>query len=167
MKHNAKTINALQLQNGIFKVILFFLLVYGVLQVFKTPILSPCPDNGCISVQYSIPKTVDFLVDMYATKYGKTKWLQLRTKALVHFMLLREAAYGNTTTCGDSGLACGPLQFHEPTYISYRKQMISKGLAQDMGSRWDMENAIDTASYIINEGGENNWGPVARGEIKI
>jgi hypothetical protein len=36
-----------------------------------------------------------------------------------------------------------------------------------MGSRLDMENAIDTAAWAIADGRETAWGPIARGEIKL
>ena len=110
---------------------------------------------------------VDDLVDTYAKKYGNTTYRQNRTKAMLHFLLLREQNYGGSTNCGDGGKACGPLQFHEPTYIAYRKIMINRGLVTELGSRLDMENAIETAAWAINDGRESAWGPVARGEIKL
>lgn len=113
------------------------------------------------------PLTIDEMVHKYATKYGKTRYEQNRLKALTHFLLLREQNYGGSDNCGDSGLACGPLQFHEGTYTANRKTMIKKGLAQEMGSRLDMENAIDTAIYMFSIGQEKQWGPYLRGEIKL
>jgi hypothetical protein len=110
---------------------------------------------------------VDDLVDKYAKKYGMTTYKQNRTKVLLHFLLLREQNYGGSTNCGDGGKACGPLQFHEPTYIAYRKIMINRGLVTELGSRLDMENAIETAAWAINDGREGAWGPVARGEITL
>lgn len=110
---------------------------------------------------------VDDIVDTYAKKYGTTIYRQNRTKAMLHFLLLREQNYGGSTNCGDGGKACGPLQFHEPTYISYRKIMINRGLVTELGSRLDMENAIETAAWAINDGRESAWGPIARGEIKL
>lgn len=148
-------------------VILFFIASGVVLYFLRDPIISPCPDSGCASMQFELPKTIDSMVDMYANKYGKTKWTKLRTKTILHYLLLREAAYGNTKTCGDSGKACGPLQFWEATYISYRNIMISRGLTTVIGSRWDMEQAIETAAWAINDGRERAWGPIARGEIKL
>jgi hypothetical protein len=111
-------------------------------------------------------QTIDEKVDFYANKFGKTAWTKLRTKTLLHYFLLRESAYGNTKVCGDNGLACGPLQFHEATYQGFRKIMIKRGLTTEVGSRLDMDNAIETAAWAINDGRENDWGPYARGEIK-
>lgn len=86
---------------------------------------------------------------------------------MLHFLLLREQNYGGSKNCGDSGLACGPLQFHEGTYERNRKDMIDKGFVNDIGSRHDMSDAIETTAYMISIGQENQWGPVARGEIKL
>jgi hypothetical protein len=86
---------------------------------------------------------------------------------MLHYLLLREQNYGGSNNCGDSGKACGPLQFHEPTYIGYRKIMIQRRLIDIVGSRFNMDNAIETAAWAINDGREGAWGPIARGEIKI
>jgi hypothetical protein len=110
---------------------------------------------------------IDAWVHKYAMKYGKTPWAQNRTKALLHFLLLREQNYGGSQNCGDSGKACGPLQFHEATYKEYRTIMMDDYLVTNLGSRLDMENAIETAAWAINNGREKAWGPVARGEIKL
>ena len=161
--------------------ILFIIVVlticYWILRATATKVISPCPSDGCHNVSIRtvvvietppvIGDEVDAWVDKYAKKYGKNRFYQNRTKALIHFLLLREQNYGGTNNCGDSGLACGPLQFHEATYIGYRKLMIQEGLTTFLGSRLDMENAIETASWAINNGRENAWGPVARGEIKL
>lgn len=111
--------------------------------------------------------TVDEMVDKYSKKYGKTRYEQNRLKALTHYLLLKEQNYGGSNACGDSGRACGPMQFHEGTYYQYRQQMVKKGLATVFGSRLDMENAIDTAIYMLSIGQEKQWGPVFRGEINI
>jgi len=164
---NQKIIRRYQHRSWFLSVILFFLAVGVVLYWTRIPVISPCPDDGCAFISYETPKTIDTLVDMYANRYGKTAWTKLRTKTILHYLLLREAAYGNTKTCGDSGLACGPLQFHDATYISFRQIMIERGLTTKIGSRWDMEDSIETAAWAINDGRENNWGPIARGEIKL
>jgi len=147
--------------------ILIFIAAWGVIKVIETPVISPCPDSGCAFISYETPKTIDSMVDLYSMRYGKTKWEQLRTKTMIHYLLLREAAYGNTKTCGDNGLACGPLQYHDATYLSFRKIMIERELVNDIGSRWDMEDSIETTAWAINDGRENNWGPILRGEIKL
>lgn len=136
---------------------------------FITPsIISPCPETGCfVKTVYADEQKVDILVDTYANKYGTTPYAKNRTKALIHYLLLREQNYGATTACGDSGLACGPLQFHEATYIAFRKSMIKKGFVSSVGSRLNMKDAIETTAWAIANGREKEWGPVMRGEIKI
>lgn len=171
MKHtkrpNWHIVRRYQIRSWYLMVILVFVCAGCVLYWTRIPVISPCPDDGCAFISYETPKTIDTLVDMYSMRYGKTKWMQLRTKVILHYLLLREAAYGNTKTCGDSGLACGPLQFHDATYISFRQIMIERGLTTKLGSRWDMEDSIETAAWAINDGRENNWGPISRGEIKL
>ncbi|TVL99545.1 MAG: hypothetical protein CV087_17450 [Candidatus Brocadia sp. WS118] len=136
-----------------------------------TPHLFVSPPVKTITEAYTPTPTptpkVDDLVDTYSKKYGKTPYKANRTKALLHFLLLREQNYGGSNNCGDSGKACGPLQFHAGTYQGYRKIMMDKGLVSDMGSRLDMEDAIETTAWAINDGRESAWGPVARGEIKL
>ena len=136
-------------------------------------VISPIPKSYIVEAKENVyitlpPKeTVDTWVDKYANKYGTTPSQINRIKVLLHFLLLKEAGYGSNKNCGDSGLACGPLQFHEPTYKGFRKIMMQKGLVKEMGSRLDMENAIETTAWAISDGRENNWGPVLRGEIKL
>lgn len=110
---------------------------------------------------------VDKLVDTYSKKYGVDTYKQNRTKAMIHFLLLKEQNYGGSDACGDGGKACGPLQYHEPTYIGYRKIMMRRGLVSEMGSRLDMKDAIETTAWAINNGRETAWGPILRGEINL
>ncbi len=140
-----------------------------IIEKTKTPIVSPCPDPECNIRVYAAEKkmTVDEMVEYYANKFGKYPWEKLTIKAKLHYLLLRESAYWNTKTCGDNGLACGPLQFHETTYQSFRQLMVTQKLTNKIGSRLDMEDAIETTAWAIANGRGNNWGPIARGEIKL
>ena len=45
--------------------------------------------------------------------------------------------------------------------------MIKKGLTKELGSRENMENAIETAIYMFSIGQDKQWGPVLRGEIAL
>lgn len=110
---------------------------------------------------------VDYLIDKYSKKYGKTTYTQNRIKVLIHFSMIKESNYGNSNKCGDHGKACGPLQFHEPTYEGYRKIMMKQNLVTEMGTRMDMEDAIETMAWAVADGREGAWGPIARGEIKL
>lgn len=137
------------------------------------PVKSPCADTGCFVkvIMAKEPLTrdqqIDVWVNHYAFKYAKDRWTYIRTKALMHYLLLREQGYGGSDARGDGGLAAGPLQYHEATYQGYRAIMIKRGLVKDVGSRLDMENAIETTAWAINDGREVAWGPVYRGEIKL
>lgn len=144
-----------------------FVLV-GIIVCIKTQpqIISPLGESP-VCLTYQAPKTIDYLIDYYSNKYGKSPWDKLTTKVKLHFLLLRESVYGTNKNCGDSGLSCGPMQFRASTYANYRAKMLKLGLVTDMGSLWDLENSIDTAAYIISVGGQNNWGPILRQEIKL
>jgi hypothetical protein len=134
-------------------------------------VIAPCANfcafTGKVEAQEPIPLTIDQMVDKYSKKYGKTTYSQNRLKALTHYLLLREQNYGGSDACGDSGLACGPMQFHAGTYTANRQRMIDKKLVDHMGSRLDMEDSIETAIWMFSIGQENQWGPYYRGEIKL
>jgi hypothetical protein len=142
-------------------------IVLGISLKDKVPALYVYKPPTAITMPQKPPPNVDELVDKYSKRYGITTYTKNRTKALLHFLLLREQNYGGSNNCGDSGKACGPLQFHAATYEGYRKIMIKRGLVTELGSRLDMEDAIETCAWAINDGREEAWGPVARGEIKL
>ncbi len=134
------------------------------------PILSPCPDSGCVSVVYAVEKkllTIDEMVDFYATRYTKNASQKSWMKTTLHFLLYKESKHGEDKQQGDGGLAGGPLQFHEATYQEYRQIMMKRGLTDHIGSRYDLEDAIETATWAISDGRQNAWGPIARGEINL
>ena len=110
---------------------------------------------------------IDEWVDKMSKKYGRGRYEQNRIKVVLHFLLLKEQNYGGSNACGDGGAACGPLQFHEPTYQGYRKQMIKEGNVTYVGSRLDIYDAVETAAWAISTGREKAWGPMLRGEIKV
>ena len=158
-------------------VIVVLTICYWILRATATKVISPCPSDGCHNVSIRtvvvietppvIGDEVDAWVDKYATIYTSNVIQKNYTKAMIHFLLFKESKYGEDKRYGDGGLAGGPLQFHEATYIDYRKHMIQEGLTASLGSRLDMENAIETLAWAINNDRENAWGPVARGEIKL
>jgi len=137
------------------------------------PVKSPCADTGCFikvvmaEEPVSNDQQIDEWVDMYAEKFSNTRYEKNRIKALTHYLLLREQNYGGSDNCGDSGNACGPMQFWASTYEQNRNDMIRKGLAFDFGSRLDMEDSIETAIYMFSIGQAKQWGPVYRDEIKL
>lgn len=172
--HNSKTIESLKLQNRLLWTFVYFVVLGGLLYITQDRVVSPCSDHGChvkvveAEERLSDYQKIDRWVDIYCSKYFKGNQYSInRCKALTHFLLLREQNYGGSTNCGDSGLACGPMQFHAGTYTKNRKDMIKKGLTKKLGSRENMENAIETAIYMFSIGQEKQWGPVLRGEIKL
>lgn len=142
------------------------LCLLGVIFFIKTQpaIISPLADSPvCSSI--GPPKTADYLVDFYSSRYGKNRWDKLVIKVKLHFLLLKESAYGGTKSCGDGGLACGPLQYHLPTWFGFRKIMLAQRLITEIGNRENLEQSIETTAWAIANGRELNWGPLARKEI--
>jgi hypothetical protein len=45
-----------------------------------------------------------------------------------------------------------------------RSKMIKDGVAKEMGTRDNFENAVDTTSWAISQGQAKQWGPYLRGE---
>ena len=147
------------------------------LYITQDRVVSPCSDSGCTVLVKTVYaedtlsdyQKIDLWVDEDCNRFfnGKSQYYINRCKALTHYLLLREQNYGGSNNCGDSGKACGPMQFHEPTYKANRTAMIKKGLTKEMKSRLDMESAIETAIYMFSIGQEKQWGPVARSEITL
>lgn len=109
----------------------------------------------------------DALIDYYATKYTSSPNTQAHRKALLHCLYWKETRGGiDADVHGDNGLAGGPFQFHEPTYKSMRNKMIKEGVATELGSRYNFENAVDTTSWAISQGQGKQWGPILRGECQ-
>lgn len=154
-------------------IILLLIWAIGREWTISHPVLSPCPETGCsvkvlyASEEFTRDERIDQWVNKYAFAYAKNRWEGLRTKTLLHFLLLKEQGYGGSANCGDSGLACGPLQFHESTYRRFRGSMMRANVVKAWGSRLDMEDAIQTAAWAICVGREREWGPVLRGEIQL
>jgi hypothetical protein len=102
----------------------------------------------------------------YTYKYNQTTETRSHNLSILHCLLFKESRYGSGKGKGDGGLASGPLQFHEATYQSYRSQMMKAGLANHVGSRDDLEDAVDTTAWAIANGRAKAWGPVYRGECR-
>lgn len=178
LKHNNKVLEQREKERDLCLLIALCAIVVTVGGFFQSKwgVTNFCPENDCNKVfpkmvyaeeTLSDYQKIDRWVDIYSEKYGKTRYEINRLKALTHYLLLREQNYGGSTNCGDSGLACGPMQFHAGTYTKNRNDMIKKGLTKKIGSRENMENAIETAIYMFSIGQEKQWGPVLREEIKL
>lgn len=132
--------------------------------------ISPLTDNPIEVKEAKASDTcndIDCWIDEYSNKYGKTTDEKQKIKVKLHFLAYKESKYGLSETCGDSGKACGPLQFWEPTWQGYRKIMLEDNLITEIGSRLDMEQALETTAWAISTGRENSWGPLLRKEIRL
>lgn len=100
------------------------------------------------------------VIDEFYTQPGERSHM----RKLMHCLLYKEAKHNYSKGHGDSGLAGGPLQFHQGTWNGYRKIMIAEGKATEIGSRYDLKEALRTAVWAIKDGRGNAWGPISRGE---
>lgn len=110
---------------------------------------------------------IDCWIDMYSKQYGTDLNKRQQLKVKLHFLAYREAKYGVSNGHGDGGKAGGPYQFHQPTWEANRQRMIDEGLINDIGSRYDMQQAIQTTAWMLSEGQDNQWGPLLRKEINL
>ena len=105
----------------------------------------------------TIDEMVGEAVDHYFTGTRASE-----VRMIMHCLLHRESGHAGSNRCGDSGLACGPLQFHNPTWKAYRKIMIDRGEATEIGDRHDLRMAIWTTVWAISDGRATAWGPISR-----
>lgn len=110
------------------------------------------------------PNEYDLLVAKYADKYGDYYGERSRLRATLHCLLNRESTHGSRKDHGDNGMAGGPMQFWEETYTRMRVKMITQGLTEEVGTRYDLEKAIETTAWAVKQGHGNEWGPILRGE---
>lgn len=111
-------------------------------------------------------ETVDSLVAKYAKKYANDTYSEGYLKQILHCLLYRESRYDKDKRCGDGGKSCGSMQFWQDTYNAYRKEMIKKKYVDYIGSRHDLEDAIETTAWAVSSGRGKAWGPILRGECK-
>lgn len=81
---------------------------------------------------------------------------------IMHCLAHREARHGESKAMGDNGLAGGPFQFHDQTWLRMRKQMMAAGLATEIGSRFDFKESARTTAWAISVGRSAEWGPIYR-----
>lgn len=113
------------------------------------------------------PNPLSIFVDRYVSRYTKTPGEYSRGMALFHCLLSKESLHDNNKGHGDNGMAGGPMQFWNDTWVRMRKQMMAKGLIEEIGSRYDQEQAVQTAVWqILVNGRGHEWGPILRGECK-
>ena len=83
-------------------------------------------------------------------------------RVVLHCLLSRETRHDVNKGRGDGGLAGGPLQYHDSTWLRMRNNMIKDGYASEVGKREDLKLAIDTTAYAIFKGWGKEWGPLLR-----
>lgn len=80
---------------------------------------------------------------------------------IMHCLANRESLHGEkgkpSDPHGDNGLAGGPFQFHQATWVRMRKQMGEPEL-----SRYDFKEAARTTAWAIANGSALEWGPILR-----
>lgn len=81
---------------------------------------------------------------------------------IMHCLAHRENGHAANNHCGDSGKACGPFQFHQPTWEGYRKLMIKTGVATEIGDRYDKKESARTTAWAISTNRAYAWGPILR-----
>lgn len=105
---------------------------------------------------------IDTWVRDYINQYFSNASQRSEMKMIMHCLLNRESQHGLDQGHGDSGMAGGPLQYWEQTWESYRSQMVSEGQTAEIGSRYDMKEAIHTTVWAIKNGKGLAWGPLLR-----
>ena len=109
---------------------------------------------------------IDRMVESAVEEFGTGPDDKSHLKYQLHCLLYFESKHWNARTCGDNQLACGPLQYHQPTWVGFRKIMIKRGLASDVNDRFNLNEAIRTTAWAIKDGRINNWGPYLRGNCR-
>ncbi len=144
---------------------------YGEVKIIKSTI--PFSPLGTMSVQAqesaveTIVETPKYQADDMSVYISEAVQEFLPTHKseslmIMHCLAHRENGHAANRNCGDSGKACGPFQFHQPTWEGYRKLMIKEGVATEMGDRYDKKESARTTAWAIAGGRETAWGPIAR-----
>lgn len=109
---------------------------------------------------------IRYLIDIMSARFSDTIENEQKLKDILHCLYIRETNYWTNKGFGDNGRAGGPLQFHEPTYVSYRRLMAKDGLVTDVGSRMDLYDATETTAWALVSGRGRAWGPILRKECE-
>src|SRR3990167_4712325 len=125
-----------------------------------TPLISPVMENypsgtlGTLRIvkQVSAQTVIDEYVDEASLKFGKGKEGYSSMKSTLHCLLHRESRHTFNKGIGDNGLAEGPMQFHQATWVRMRKQMLNKDLIKEISDRYNTRDAIYTTAWAISNG---------------
>jgi len=103
MTHHKQRINSLLAQNLILYTILIFSLSYGVVEVMREKVVSPCPESGCgVSVVYQVKNLTieEQLLVEGARKFGLDHVTALRKLVFKESSLNSHAVNPSSGACG-------------------------------------------------------------------
>lgn len=109
-------------------------------------------DTRDVNISYIIEDSVDEFLPNHKSE----------SLMIMHCLAHRESGHGASNAHGDNGMAGGPFQFWEDTWIRMRNQMIKQGYADEIGSRYDLKESIRTTTWAIKNGNAKEWGPILR-----
>jgi len=138
-------------------------------QAQETAIISPLPETERVEVPvpyYFEEQNIDQYVGDAVDEFYKSPGDRSHMRSVMHCLLYKETKHNYSKGHGDGGKAGGPLQFHQGTWDGYRKIMIKEGYATEVGSRYDLKEAIRTTVWAFQDGRGKAWGPYLREECK-
>jgi hypothetical protein len=125
------------------------------------PYTSPLPITPTPIIMYQMVMNQDTWIGEYADQYATPKRNASYLRYQLHCLAHKENNHHANNNKGDSGLASGMYQFHQATWLGFRKIMMQKGLITEIGNRDNDRQAIETTAWALANGRENNWGPIA------
>lgn len=153
--------------------IVFFMYMY---EQIKQPLISPLGEVQAseatgsayvtiIDKEVVKKESIDTWVAEFVDEYFESNTQRSEARMIMHCLLHRESGHrelGENDAHGDGGRAGGILQFHENTWIVFRKLMLNAGLVNEIGSRYDAKEAIRTTVWAIKNNRSLAWGPILR-----
>ncbi len=131
-----------------------------------SPTATPTPDIVIKEVEvpqkYPELQEIDLMVGQAVDEFFTSPTQRSEVRMILHCLLNRESKHNLIKDKGDNGKAEGVLQFHEETWVRFRKLMIKQGLATEVGSQYDLKEAIRTTVWAIKTNRAKNWGPILR-----
>lgn len=131
--------------------------------------VSPLAQGTIRIVEKEVPaENIDTWIAEAATKYANTSYPESYLKYQLHCLANKESGhrYNDHTKCGDGGKSCGLYQYRQATWNGFRKIMMQKGLASEIGSLWDNKLQVETTAWALSDGRHQNWGPWLRGACR-
>lgn len=133
-----------------------------------SPTATPTPEIVIKEIEKEAPQKypelqeIDLMVGQAVDEFFTSPTQRSEVRMIIHCLLNRESKHNLIKDKGDNGKAEGVLQFHEETWVRFRKLMIKKGLATEVGSQYDLKEAIRTTVWAIKDNRAKNWGPILR-----